>query len=438
MATVKDRGGPPPATPPMLLWAPTDLGLPPIPDFALPPEAPGGRVDLRWLLVRGPARVGMQVEVRGYVCAILAQSKRLTLAAVRGARHQTILVTGVEVGSMPALRVGDFMKARGVVAVVDDEMAIVCDSIESAAPPRATPPSRPLARRIDPPLEALKDVEAHEPVPAAREVLETALGHYVVGQRDAAIASCREALAIDPDLDQAWSLLGSTCHALRRHDEALEAYRRAAALRPHSAHHHTIVGYLAYHLANERVRAKLEPAETAFDVAYTAFRRAILLTDASSVHADAHWYLGRIHVARGDDRDAAEELATALRATRDATPFAELANLYTRWGYLDAARAVLEAGATIASRNPLYLWLRLGHVHRLRRDMAGMIEAFSTVLALEPGHHEALFWRAFAYAESRDAARGRRDALELVGDASAPAVLRERARLLVDSMAGEP
>lgn len=110
-----------------------------------------------------------------------------------------------------------------------------------------------------------------------------------------------------------------------------------------------------------------------------------------------HWYLGRIHRARGDEEGAIRELA-ALRGVNE-----------THWlGSLEEASAREEAGDTAGAAPPLeravQIWpyevdvhRRLARVHESEGRWSGAVRERRAVLALDPvGRAEALFHLARA------------------------------------------
>lgn len=82
-----------------------------------------------------------------------------------------------------------------------------------------------------------------------------------LGQFDAARASYRKALSLNPRADDAYANLGNLCLQQRAFDEAAEHYRKALTLNPRNAATHASVGHLHASLG------QLETAVTCFDEA---------------------------------------------------------------------------------------------------------------------------------------------------------------------------
>ena len=174
-----------------------------------------------------------------------------------------------------------------------------------------------LYKRVDRPrdaIEALQRALAIEPRPEARFALGTLYFHQ--GQFDRAAAALEEAVAAQPRFVDAYITLAAVLKAKRQLPEAIDALRRAIALRPDSWHAHAAMATVLQ-LAGEadaaqqestvaerrRIQGELEREATTWtavgiarldagDAAQAAerFRRALSVFD---VYAPAHYQLGR-------------------------------------------------------------------------------------------------------------------------------------------------
>ncbi|MEE3095003.1 MAG: tetratricopeptide repeat protein, partial [Pseudomonadota bacterium] len=76
------------------------------------------------------------------------------------------------------------------------------------------------------------------------DLLAQAEEQFVAGRFDAVADLCGELIAADPKSHQAYYLLGRTCLALGRSEEALEMIGRAVEIAPSAAPYHTELGNL--------------------------------------------------------------------------------------------------------------------------------------------------------------------------------------------------
>jgi lipopolysaccharide biosynthesis regulator YciM len=229
----------------------------------------------------------------------------------------------------------------------------------------------------------------------SRAELDTCAKAFGAGARDEAVARCTAALAAWPDNHRASYLLG-LAHTGRDWKAAAAALDRAAAASPDEAMYRMWAGV-----------ARFEAGDPA--AARPHLERAIALNDGLW---RARYYLGRVLLAAGDDRLAAEALTAAIVAHADLAPaYLDLAELYQRWGYLREAAQVATAGtkhvtdATARSE----LWFTVGASHATAQNDDAAIEAFGQALADRPDHVQARAQRGVAYYRKGDLAKAKAD-----------------------------
>jgi Tfp pilus assembly protein PilF len=102
-------------------------------------------------------------------------------------------------------------------------------------------------------------------------------GGMGLGQTERAIDALRKAVAIDPNIPEAWSNLGNEFRNSAKFEEAIECYEKALQLRPNFADAQCNIG-----VALQETRPTLQPA-------IEAFEKAIAMDHN---FATAHWNLG--------------------------------------------------------------------------------------------------------------------------------------------------
>ncbi len=117
--------------------------------------------------------------------------------------------------------------------------------------------------------------------------LGLSLGGMGLGRTAEAIAALRSAIAIDPDIPEAWANLGNEFGNIDQYDEAMDCYQRALKLRPDYADAHCNLGAL------------LQKTLPTLDGAIAAYEKAISLQEDFAL---AHWDLGLALLLRGDYR----------------------------------------------------------------------------------------------------------------------------------------
>jgi Tfp pilus assembly protein PilF len=115
--------------------------------------------------------------------------------------------------------------------------------------------------------------------------LGLSLGGMGLRRTAEAIAALRSAIAIDPDIPEAWANLGNEFGNDDQYDEAMVCYQRALKLRPDYADAHCNLGALF-----QKTLPTLDPA-------IAAYEKAISLQEDFAL---AHWDLGLALLLRGD------------------------------------------------------------------------------------------------------------------------------------------
>jgi Tfp pilus assembly protein PilF len=115
--------------------------------------------------------------------------------------------------------------------------------------------------------------------------LGLSLGGMGLGRTADATAALRSAVAIDPNIPEAWANLGNELGNDHQYDEAMVCYQKALKLRPDFADAHCNLGALL-----QKTLPTLEPAIAAYEKAITI----------QSDFALAHWDLGLALLLRGD------------------------------------------------------------------------------------------------------------------------------------------
>jgi tetratricopeptide (TPR) repeat protein len=199
---------------------------------------------------------------------------------------------------------------------------------------------------------------------------------YVIGRREAAIASLQRAIALDPDNDAAHRLLGWRLYANQaRMDEAVAELRLAVKIRPDSFDNFYRLGNVLY-LAGR------------YQDAVDAFRRA---TELQPRRADAYTNLGAAYHMLGDVNQAIGnyEHAVGLGAG-DAQAYGNLAVSYFFGGrYADALRSGLEAVRRDPNRHSLQrdlgdYYAQLGRTREARTAYTRAIELAQESFAVNP------------------------------------------------------
>ena len=194
-------------------------------------------------------------------------------------------------------------------------------------------------------------------------------------RHDDAIDAYRQALHIDPKDADAWTSLGVTYSELERHDDAIEAYRQALHIDPKTA----IVWFnlgVAY--------GKLESHYDAIE----AHRQALRVNPK---HASAWNNLGIAYGKLGCDDDAIEAFRQALHIDpENASAWNNLGvaynNLKRHDDAIEAFRQALRIGPENANR-----WFILGLTYTLSGNRSAALEAVRELRRLDPEQADKLF-----------------------------------------------
>lgn len=206
----------------------------------------------------------------------------------------------------------------------------------------------------------------------------------VEGRIDAAIAKVHQALAADPEIVEAHTILGNLYRKAKRQDDAIGAYRQALALDPEnqSAALDLAIAY--------KDGGRLDDAEAGF--------QRVLQLDPRSTRA--RWQLADIWMQRGDFARARTALDEALREKVDRPTF------LTKLGecdielkrYDEAERELREALAGKSDESMAHYDLAL--VAEARHDPARAIAEYQSELTHNPSAYRAHFNLAKLLAES--------------------------------------
>jgi tetratricopeptide (TPR) repeat protein len=218
---------------------------------------------------------------------------------------------------------------------------------------------------------------------------------------------------------RAWLSLAHTTEAIKP-DEALAAYRQAAALQPKDPEPHLAAGLLLekqnkFSDAEQEYKQaqSLDPssADAAIGLA-NIYMRGRQLPEADAQlrkvvaghpqEAQAHIQLGRVLEAEGKNDDAIAELqAGAKSAPNDVTLQRELADLYVRAGQTDNAEKAYRA---LLSEHPqdAELHQSLGQTLLRQKQFAKAQEEFLAAIKLKPDLSSAYGDLAFAASENKD------------------------------------
>jgi Flp pilus assembly protein TadD len=176
-------------------------------------------------------------------------------------------------------------------------------------------------------MELFTDLAA-DPDMHARALQGQGLALLKMGQRDAALATLKDAVAADPKLWRAWNALGALQDANRNWSEADRAYDQALALMPNSAIVHNNVGFshlmrrdFAGAAAAFQRALKLEPgleaAQMNLRIALAMqgrYREALAGVQAKQAPATLN-NVGVAAMSRGDLKNAETYLVQALDAS---------------------------------------------------------------------------------------------------------------------------
>ena len=194
-----------------------------------------------------------------------------------------------------------------------------------------------------------------------------------LGQLDLAVEAYKKALAIKPDFAEVFNNLGNILRDQDKVDAAIEALKSAVKIQPDFADAYNNLGLA---LAKKGV---LEPA-------MKAYSKALIIQPD---HADAHNNIGNIFKERDEFDKAIGAYTKALKIKPDhAAAYNNLGNAYTDSGKLDdAVAAYIHALEIQPNYADAYNNMGLALKEQGQRDKA--IDAFRKSLELKPGHADA-------------------------------------------------
>lgn len=248
-------------------------------------------------------------------------------------------------------------------------------------------------------LWALSCVLALGPSDDARARLEEGVAHHRKHELDAAEQAFTQAIAIDPELDEARLALGRVQLGRGKYVDAAATFEAALA-RPGLARASTVA--LAYALG--RARAELgKGALLGADDRREQLRRAIAAFDRVLAIEPEHF---RAHYRRAlalEQLDDPEPADASYRSCIAAEPrysacWIGLGNMYVDYGFEPLGIAVLRAGVEL-NREDAKLWNGLGRALRAHHELEDAVFTFERALALDADLLDAMFGLGQVYAE---------------------------------------
>ena len=229
----------------------------------------------------------------------------------------------------------------------------------------------------------------------------------VLGQPDAAAASCTRALEINPEFAEAHNNLGNALKDLGKLDVAVASYRRALEIRPDYAEARINLGMVLQDLgkpadaaASYRLVLQANPDHAEahgnlgnvlqdlgqFDEAVASYRRAL---ETKPDYADAHGNLGNALQDLGQFDEAVASYRRALEIKPDfAEAHSNLGNALRDLGQLDNAvasyRRALEIKPDFADAHS-----NLGNALRSLGQLDDAVASYRRALEIKPGYAEA-------------------------------------------------
>ncbi len=215
---------------------------------------------------------------------------------------------------------------------------------------------------------------------------QSALAHYHLSEAclrhnrlPEALLAAERASALRPRYAGAHHMLGQTYSAMRRPEEAIQEYQRAARYSLESGNFYDAARSLGNMSIEHAARGELEEA-------MRACRQALTL---DSEFAAGRNNLGYLLLLAGQWDEAERELRVALRQNPTlAEAHSNLGLLYARRGELDRAAGELAEAVRLGAGNA-ETYARLGVVALLREDRARADEFFRQALRLDPENQRA-------------------------------------------------
>lgn len=242
-----------------------------------------------------------------------------------------------------------------------------------------------VSRRFSDARDAYERAVQHAPK-WARARLGLALSYYELGNKTRAREEFTETLRLDPRSAWAEYMLGKLAWFDRDLKTALEHVKRATELDPRSEQ--AWYGLAACYSEMRRHEEAIE-----------ALRKAVDRPHANPAHLTA---LGELLVFRGKVDEARQQYERALQIDPDFGPAcALLGSLYLRKipgpDSLDRAQALLERATKLKTRNPEMVWFDLGQLYVRRKQYPKAVEALQASIRIYPRDERAYYILANAY-----------------------------------------
>ena len=269
-------------------------------------------------------------------------------------------------------------------------------------------------------------------------------------QYDDAIVQLKKAVEKYRDNHVAWYGLGLAHMSRKQHAEAVDALGNAARIVDDQPMYHMWLGIAMTMKAEAQAREEQarkeskKPEEVELDLGAVNFESALQhLQQAVKLRGDlwrAHYNLGLIYRNGDKSKEAAESFTKAIAANpREQGPYVALAELYSRWDYVDQAIQVASQGTAnvpgAAERADIWYVLGMGYDSKRLDDKA--VESFSKALEDRRDHHKAKFQRGQALFRKGDFGRAKRDLEDFVKTGSSKLDLQktQASKMLMDIVA---
>jgi tetratricopeptide (TPR) repeat protein len=152
----------------------------------------------------------------------------------------------------------------------------------------------------------------------------------------------------------------------------------------------------------------------------------------------AHFLLGRVYLAAGRARAAAESFTTsALRGAPEPAPWLQLGELYRSWDFHDHAIRVAEQGmaVVVSDSDKADLAHLAGVALEAKNQDTQAIAKFSRALELRTDHAQAQFMRGQTYWKIRDFAKAKPDLEAVAKPGRIPGFFHQQAVRMLAEMA---
>jgi len=164
--------------------------------------------------------------------------------------------------------------------------------------------------------------------PASSEIrLAYALACYFTGQNDKAEAAYKQLVRMRPESDRAYFALGNFYADVGRMQDAAASFRRAAAKDSRNYLNHYMLGMVQFRLQD-------------FTASAASLEKALKL---NASHADSTFWLAKIHLLRGEQKEALECLERTVKLEpKHLGAYYQLGLLYARNGDKEKSKDALE------------------------------------------------------------------------------------------------